>query len=472
MIIKKNRLRKGNVKKEPAGMQWLMRPGKLLYRMLPFGLTKLLFSEVKKYIGKRQMESEEQTYKRCGRFLIEELSVLFWGMIFTLLLAAAFMGRRYFADKSITLSRNPFGKGGKEQQLVLSNDEGRRTVSVMIEEQQASAEEIEALYRDFFDELKRRMCGENESLQHVNLPLSFDEELDGYPFEIEYQPEELSLLGLTGEPGEEAMKLKEGEIRETTVKVTASYKTWKKSRSFRIVLTAPKKSENVSAYDKAAGQIRDMELNSRKKAAIIIPNRLGDVTIQIPGSDGYLYGLIFLAAMGPLALIFCRYNKLKENEQKMRKEEDEDFPVIVHLLTLYMKAGLSFSSAIHRISRSYNTSEGTNSRRYAFEEISLIDNQLKMGVSQKEVCISWGKRSGNLLYQKLSAALIQIIVKGSKEGDRILEHMEREAFEQRIDRVRKEGKKTETRLIFPMIILLCLVMMIVLFPALIRFRGF
>ena len=111
-------------------------------------------------------------------------------------------------------------------------------------------------------------------------------------------------------------------------------------------------------------------------------------------------------------------------------------------------------------------------KRTAYTDIVIMDQQLSMGVSQKEACISWGRRCGHPMYQKLSAAMIQMLVKGSKEGDRIMMHMEREAFEQRIDRSRKEGKTAETRLLFPMIILLCLVMVLVLFPAVIRFQGF
>jgi len=101
-----------------------------------------------------------------------------------------------------------------------------------------------------------------------------------------------------------------------------------------------------------------------------------------------------------------------------------------------------------------------------------MQRQLMMGESQKNVCVNWGKRTRHPLYRKLSSVLIQILVKGTREGEQLLEQMEGEAFTQRIDRVRREGKRAETKLVFPMIILLCLVMIIVLFPAMIRFQVF
>lgn len=75
-------------------------------------------------------------------------------------------------------------------------------------------------------------------------------------------------------------------------------------------------------------------------------------------------------------------------------------------------------------------------------------------------------------YQKLSLILIQSFTKGSKEAAMLMEAEEREAFHKRIDRAKKEGEEASTRLLFPMILLLCQVMLLVMYPALTRFQGF
>lgn len=75
-------------------------------------------------------------------------------------------------------------------------------------------------------------------------------------------------------------------------------------------------------------------------------------------------------------------------------------------------------------------------------------------------------------YQKLSLILIQSFTKGGREAAMLMEAEEREAFHKRIDRAKKEGEEASTRLLFPMILLLCQVMLLVMYPALTRFQGF
>ena len=101
-----------------------------------------------------------------------------------------------------------------------------------------------------------------------------------------------------------------------------------------------------------------------------------------------------------------------------------------------------------------------------------MDQLMRMGVSQKEACVFWGKQFQETIYQKLSLTLIQTISKGTREARTLMENTEKNAFLQRVDRVRKEGEEAATKLLFPMIVLLCLVMVLIMYPALIRFQGF
>ena len=94
------------------------------------------------------------------------------------------------------------------------------------------------------------------------------------------------------------------------------------------------------------------------------------------------------------------------------------------------------------------------------------------GVSQREACQDWGMQFRTDSYQKLSLILIQSFTKGGREAAMLMEAEEREAFHKRIDRAKKEGEEASTRLLFPMILLLCQVMLLVMYPALTRFQGF
>ena len=98
---------------------------------------------------------------------------------------------------------------------------------------------------------------------------------------------------------------------------------------------------------------------------------------------------------------------------------------------------------------------------------------LRIDVRQEEeACQDWGMQFRTDSYQKLSLILIQSFTKGGREAAMLMEAEEREAFHKRIDRAKKEGEEASTRLLFPMILLLCQVMLLVMYPALTRFQGF
>ena len=181
-----------------------------------------------------------------------------------------------------------------------------------------------------------------------------------------------------------------------------------------------------------------------------------------------------------LFLVMClcipvhNYLKLKEEGERHRKEAEKDFPVIVHLLTLYMGAGLSFLSAVRRIGFHYQEQKEADAKqkKYAFERVLLMEQQMNNGMSQKEACQNWGMQFHSEAYQKLALILVQSFTKGSKEASAMMEAEEREAFQRRVERAKQEGEEAATRLLFPMIVLLCQVMLLVMYPALIRFQGF
>ena len=459
--------------KKPQALKrsWYLGPGTFCCRILPVRLRAWALKKIEASLRGQQLESEEDLSGRCQRFLVEECAFLSWGFLALILMLAFFLIRGWKGEETIVLKRNAFGSGSRDQVLYLEGEEEEKTVSVTIEEQGMGKEEADRLFDALFRDLEDHMRGEDPSLVKVNKPLCFEEEISGYPFELTYQPEDISLIGIDGRLGENALALGKQQHKETRIKVTAAYKTLRKTKSYKVILTAPPEKEELSVFDKVHNQLMNYEKESREEPLVTLPSELMEVSIRLPGAHNDEYTLLLMIIIPP-GLVLRRYYGLKEKARERRKEAEEDFPAVVHLLTLYMKAGSSFSSAVHRISCNYLEGENRGKGRIAFEEIVWMDRQMQMGVSQKEACIRWGERSSGSLYRKLSVTMGQLLSKGSKEADRILEQLERDAFDRRIDRARKEGKETETKMLFPMIILLCLVMAIVIFPAVVRFQGF
>lgn len=445
----------------------IKRPAVWILSLLPeewvYGLCVRIF---KNMAGKAQ-ESEKQRMERSREFVICQTAILFWSML--LLCAGVGMGavgqkKRNYAE------RNSFGKGEKEVSLFLKKDGETKEFPLVLEERALTAEEMERVSEDFFAELKKSMCGNNASLEQVSQNLRFVEALEGYPFQITYEPEEPEYIDLQGKLGKKVSNLEKNQSLSTRIHVTAIYEDYQIEHTFPLTFIAEKKEK--SPFAEAVSELKEIEKNSRDASCITFPAAVGNVKVGIEEEKSFFGGLLLCLGCIPCLIVIRHVFSLKEDREKRRKETMRDFSLIIHLMALYMGAGLSFASAVHRIVLDYQNREKKKRKRYAFEQMAVMDRQMKMGVSQKEACLRWGRRFEDNLYQQLSTAIMQSLSKGARETGIFLENMEREAFRQRIDHARKEGEKASARLLFPMMILLCLVIAIVMFPAIVRFQSF
>lgn len=445
-----------------------------IWRKVPFGWKWKMEQQVKKNLESQYASSEEWIEKETERFFMKQGKILLVEAAIGIILLVILVFSIIFSPKYIVFERNPFGQGIKEVQISLKKDKENKKMNYRLGEQELSATQIEKVYNQFFKELERKIVGKNTGLNKVTTALSLPENIEGYPFEITYEFSEDGYIFLDGTLNKkEQTKLKNEECYITYITVKASYKQYEKVRKYKIQIFSKPNTLQHSKFYKVEQYLKKKEQKSRYGEKIKIPAIYKGVRIgggqSGAGSLGFLILFIIIGLMIPLH----NYMELREKGDKCQIEAERDFPVIVHLLTLYMGAGLSFFSAVRRISSNYQRQkEQSKQKKYAFERIMLMEQQMNNGISQKDACHNWGMQFRTDSYQKLSLILIQSFTKGAKEAAVLMETEEKEAFRKRVDRARKEGEEAATRLLFPMILLLGEVMLLVMYPALIRFQGF
>lgn len=420
-------------------------------------------------------ESEEQIRQRKEQFLKKQKKIILIEIIAGAVFLAFLIIRAAFLQDDILLSRNSFGQGSKEVQLSLKKDDKKKEITYKLDEQKLSAEEESKVYIQFFKKLKKIMMKNNTSLKQIQTPLNLPDTVDGYPFEITYELAEDGYIRLDGSINEEEQaKLKRGETYRTYIVVTARYGEYRKSKKYEIRVVPKKNISQTNVFYKIQQYLKKEEQENRYSRDIKIPSVYKDIEItKRQENQGGISGILILFVTVCIFIPLHNYLKLQEEGKKCQEQAERDFPVIVHLLTLYMGAGLSFFSAVKRISQNYQKQrELDDSKKYAFEKMMRMEQQMSNGVSQREACQDWGMQFRTDSYQKLSLILIQSFTKGGREAAMLMEVEEREAFHKRIDRAKKEGEEASTRLLFPMILLLCQVMLLVMYPALTRFQGF
>lgn len=447
----------------------------VLWDKLPVTWKQCLERRVKDSLKDQYTESEEQLHKRTKEFFLKQGKIMIAELVIGILLLSVLILYQIFLPDYILLDRNSFGQGAKQVQLFLQKDNKKKKITYKLNEQKISSKEVQKEYQRFFKKLKKEIVGRNLSLREVSTPLNLPEYIKDYPFRVTYKFMEDGYIQLDGTLNEAAQsKLKKGEKYNTYIVATACYQKYRASYKYKISIIPQQSSTKTGIFYQVQQYLRKEEKKSLNNRYIKVPSSYKGIKIQKAQNENLVPVIIVLFFVISLFIPIHNYLKLKEEAQKCQKEAEKDFPVIVYLLTLYMGAGLSFLSAVKRIGYGYRIQKELDNRKkkYAFEKILLMEQQMNNGISQKEACQIWGMQFKGDLYQKLSLILIQSFTKGSKEATMLMEIEEREAFRKRVDRAKKEGEEASTKLLFPMILLLGQVMLLVMYPALLRFQGF
>ena len=193
--------------------------------------------------------------------------------------------------------------------------------------------------------------------------------------------------------------------------------------------------------------------------------------------SGRLLAGLFLA--GGLAVMILSGRELQKQELLRHEQMLLDYPPIIMKFTLLIQAGMSVRRTFQKIASDYQAEcRKTDSEkhtkhtvRHAYEEIVIVCNELDSGVSEAEAYRHFGERCGQIKYRTFSTLLVQNLQKGSRSLTDILERESAAAWEERKRKARISGETASTKLLFPMILMLLVVMAVIMVPAFTAFWG-
>jgi hypothetical protein len=389
------------------------------------------------------------------------LKVVFVGVILCVGVWASVHSQPLLQDGS-SIERNSYGDGDVPIELSASIEgEDVEIFDYLVEERQYTEEELDAMYEQAIAELDEAVLGSNNSLEDVRYQLELVTKLDGYPFAITWDSSRYSLINTDGTVKNE--ELEESEI--VTLTARFSYEQW--SRDYQIYAKVnPIVYTEKELLRQRLQELLDMQAEKTKHAeTMVLPESIDDKTIvwqeMIADSSGYFLLLILLAA---LVLFWGRDRDLDNKLERRKKELLLDYPEIVNKLALYMGAGMTIRNAFFKMGEDYKKQEH-HRKRYVYEEIVMICYELQSGKSETEAYDHLGRRCQVQAYMKLSALLSQNIRKGSNDLQQMLRREADNAFAERKNLARKLGEEAGTKLLLPMMMMLCIVMVLIMIPA-------
>lgn len=353
--------------------------------------------------------------------------------------------------------------GSRSTELLLTAGEKETEFELEVGAREKTAEEKEAAFGETLRVLKETLNPEGAEKVAVteNLTLPLTVKATGAVIRWASSDEETVK--------QDGTVVREGLTAPCEVTLQARVTLEEECREYWFVVTVlpyQEESEEVLFYE-AKEALRKLEAETVKETGFYLPDEIKGVTVGRSEAEAPVEGLLVMLVV--LLPVFLWAGKRQEAE-KERKERERVFlkayPQLITKLTLYVGAGLSLRGAWERIGAEYRKrAEGTGKKDMVCEEVAMLVGELKNGRSEAGVYEAFGRRIGLKPYLRCASLLVSQLQKGSgglREG---LETEAQLAWELHREQAEKRGEEAQTKLLFPMMGLLLLVLGIVMFPA-------
>lgn len=366
------------------------------------------------------------------------------------------------------LYRNEWGEGNYSVSLYAVTDSEEGEINYEVKERVLTDEEVSFLKEQIMEILPEIIIGNNESLLAVRENLNLVSCVSDFPFTISWQSSDYTKVRTDGKVYTENLP-EEGEEIILTARFSYEEKNWEQELSIRLLPPA------LTSKEQYLLRVRDAILENdslyQKSQKIYLPKKIGNESViwKEKRKDNSFLLLVF-GISGAVAASFLMDRKLEQQGKFRREEIAEKYSEFVSKLQLYMGAGLTVKNAFLKIGKEYQQeSSRSGKKQFLYEEVLIADYQLLNGKPESSVYREWGRRCGGMKYRKLGYLLASYLRQGN---DRILSVLSGEislALEERKSRARKQGEEAGTKLLFPMMVQLIVVMLLILLPA---FSGF
>lgn len=366
--------------------------------------------------------------------------------------------------KGNRIDRQDYGAGARTVPVeVWTEGEKQYAFDITVGDKKYGREQLKKLYQEAKEELEKTILGENKSLEHVETDLILVDRLPEYPFQIEWESGNYSLIDAEG-------RLQEADIPENGEQVALNavflYEDFRAEYLFYIQIYPGTLTEKELKKQKLLEAVRRAEEESREEEALLLPLESDGEELFWRGRRDMSWLLIFPGAVCTAVLVyFLKDEDLKKEIKKRETQMLLTYPEVVSKLSVYLGAGMALKPAWEKICADYERGKEEKGGNAVYEEMNIACQEMKSGVPEIMAYEQFGRRCGLQIYSKFSTLLTQNLRKGSTKLGTLLKEESRLAFEERKNAARKAGEEAGTKLLLPMMMMLCVVMLMILLPA-------
>lgn len=417
-----------------------------------------------------QLSPSANVEKLYDGYLIKKisavLSFLVIGIVFAVLFHVSSQMEGNLVE-GMQVKRNEWGEGDYTIKLQAVTKDWKRDIPLFIEERKLTEKEINLLLKNLQTELPEIIKKDNQDLQNIISDLYLPSFVSGYPFQIRWESSDDEKISSSGKV-ERSLTTKDREqIMLTAIltyegeKADFSYDVWVLPKDFK---------EEDEFFWLLENELNAAEENEKQSTFINLPVSLYGKEIEWKEvkSEGNIV-FIWAAVLGSIMICRGMDRDLKKSCEKRRKQLLADYSGFVSKLQLYLSAGLTVKNAFIRIRNDYDKKKSSKSKNYLYEEMKRSCYQLENGMMEEKVYQEFGRRCEEKRYKKLAFLLSVHLKQGNSQLLKLLEEEADSALEDRRQFAKRAGEEAGTKLLFPMMLMMLVVMALILLPAYFNF---
>lgn len=407
------------------------------------------------------------------RFILNRNSIILVVIFTFIILSVASKVTRSNKDgilKGHALSR-PINRQDTDISLLVSIENLKnKEIRINIRRRRLTGEELSDYFEEVRKELEERFLNQNESVDKITSSVNFFVDISDPYMAATWKPEDTALISITGKINNEDVK-EEGVITYINLLLTY-YDEECREYTIPVRVYPPNLSEEellIKELDKA---FREAEEQYLYEDIIYLPEKIMQKDIIFTEKKDSTAILFFIYGVVAVIVIYIILaNEIKKKEKYREKQMMLDYSNIISKLTLFLTAGMTIRGAWECIAVDYEKKQkrkegnGKIETHYAYEEMLITLNEIKVGISESRAYESFGRRCVLIPYIRLVSIIVLNLKKGTSGILPLLEMEKKQAFSERKELSRRLGEEAGTKLQAPLIIYLVIVLAIVIIPA-------
>jgi hypothetical protein len=396
-----------------------------------------------------------------------EIAVVF---LLFLLLAGYMEFFQPLLEDGVKIRRGNSGEGDQEVDLILNAQDviSDYSYTLVVEEQKPTFSEAQEYFAQAKEEIDEDFCQEGEDVSHVTGQVSIRESYVGGVVTAEWSFDNYHAIDPEG-------VLQEDGLCEEGVLITAQAElkcnNYMEIYLFSFMAYPRDLTEQETVIRKIQSIIQTQQEEEGQKY-LILPEEMDGVVLSWKEERRYLVLKVLLLEVLVLLLLPMLQTQKRKKEIKERNDRLMlDYPDMVSKLAVLVGSGMPVKQALIRISARYSDKQQKNicPESPVYEEMLHTVRELEDGESERVAYERFGERCGLYSYHRFVRLLVQNLQKGTRGLCDLLEQETETAFEERRILARKLGEEAGTKMLFPLMLMMGIVMAIVLMPAIFEF---